>query len=353
MKRSKSITALLLALSLTLSMSAVGVFAQDSYTPISGDQSITVKKTLDLKGAAYGPTHSVTFTVTEAGTVNTDPIQHATGTMPTATVNFSGADTEKTASLNFSTVSFPKPGLYKFTLTESDNHAAITPTAASETSYDLYLLVNNVVTTSGQSALVPASYKIVKGSGSDAPDVPANKVDEAQFDNEYTSFKLDVDKKVTGNQGDKTKEFTVTVVFSGATGTAVNDKYKVKLVNGTPTANGNSLAQPLDVAANSTVTLKLKDTDQVQFYGIPAGITYTVTETDADQYGYTTTYTGDTTFTFDDEDKAVSVTNDKQGTLPTGIFINNWPYIAMILAVIAAAVIFVSRRNRRLEDEDL
>ena len=355
MKRVRSLVILAAALMLALGMGAIGVFAQDSYTPIPGDQTIPVKKTLDLNGAVYGPTHTVTFTVTEVGTVNTDPVQHAGGTMPSATVNFSGTDTEKTANLDFSTVTFPKPGLYKFTLTESDNHPSIVPTADSESSYDLYLLVDNVVTTTGQSTLVPASYKIVKGSGSSTPDTPTNKVDEALFENEYISYELDVDKQVTGNQGDKTKEFTVTVQFSGATGTAISDKYKVKWVAGTPKVNGETIVDgdPVDVAANSMVTLKLKDTDKVEFYGIPAGITYTVTETDANRYGYTTTYTGDTTFTFVDADKAVTVTNDKQGTLPTGIFINNWPYILAVLIALIAAAIFISRRRRVIEDEDL
>lgn len=355
MKRAKTLAAMLLTLALMLSAGLTSVFAQDSYDSISGDQSIPVKKTLDLKGAAYGPTHTVTFTVAEVGTINTTPVEHATGTMPTATVTFSGSDTEKETNLNFSTVNFPKPGIYKFTVTETDSHAAITPTATSETSYDLYLKVDNVVTATGESDLVPAGYKIVKG-GKDR-DVAANKVDEALFENEYTSYKLDVDKQVTGNQGDKTKEFTVTVKFEGATGVAVDDKYQVKWMAGTPKVGVSPIVDgtPVDVAANSTVTLKLKDTDKVEFYGIPAGITYTVTETDAGTDGYSTTYTGDTTHKFEDEDvnKAVTVVNDKQGTLPTGIFINNWPYITMVLVVIAAAVIFVSRRNRRLEDEDL
>lgn len=351
MKRTKLAAAVIMAVLMALGIGAAGVSAMDKdYTPISGTANIPVKKTLDLNGAAYGPTHTVTFNVSNKGTINTDPVYNAGGTMPTSTVSFSGSDTQKTTSLDFSTVTFPKPGIYKFTVTETISHSAITPKANTETSYDIYVMVENIVTTTGDSALQPAGYKIVKGSGN--KDTAADKVNEALFENEYTSFKLDVDKKVTGNQGDKHREFTVTVAFSGATGDAVNDKYKVKLVSGTPTADGDALAAPLDVAANSTVTLKLKDTDQVQFYGIPKGITYTVTETDANTAGYTTSYAGDTTFTFDDADKAVSITNDKQGTLPTGIFINNWPYILAVLIALAAAAIFISRR-RVIEDEDL
>lgn len=355
MKRTKSLAAIVLALVLTLGMGAVSVFAQSSYTAINGDDtSVELNKTLALNGSEYGPTHTVTFTTTYIGNQLEGATQDADGVPPVVTMSFDTSGAAQSDTLDFTEVSFPAPGIYRFQVAETAiSDPSVTPVSGSETSYYVDVYVTNVTTATGESELQIDQYIIQKGSSTPSVDpdvVDAAKVDSADFQNEYTSYELDVDKKVTGNQGDKTKEFTVTVTFSNG---KAGDKYAVKWMAGTPKVNGSAIVSgtPVDVAANSAVTLKLKDTDKVEFYGIPSGVKYTVVETESGQDGYTTT--GEvTTATALTDDASVTVTNNKSGTIPTGIFINNWPYILAVLIALMAAAVFVSRRKRRIEDDE-
>lgn len=84
---------------------------------------------------------------------------------------------------------------------------------------------------------------------------------------------LTVSKTVTGNQGDTKKDFTFTVELSDIS------------VDGT---YGDMVFE------NGMATFTLKHNGRMTAEQLPAGISYTVTEAEADQDGYTTIATGDT-----------------------------------------------------------
>lgn len=72
-------------------------------------------------------------------------------------------------------------------------------------------------------------------------------------------------------------------------------------------------------------------------------ITYTVTETAAE--GYTTKKTGDTG-EINAAEQTAEFTNNKAGSVDTGVVLNNMPYI-LVLAVLAAGVaVFIIRKRR-------
>lgn len=365
MKMAKSLAAMLLTLALMLSAGLTSVFAQDEYTMLNGDNTkikIPYQKTLNIHGAEVYPAHTVTLTVGTGTAINRSGSVTAEGSVPPETLTFSGAktDTNKEGTFDFSSVKFPKPGLYKFPVTETISNDKITTVPTTEEKYYVYVQVDNVNKQPGYSNLEYAAtaYKIVKGSSTD-PDKessPDGKSDKTLFENEYLNNSFKVKKEVTGNQGDKTKEFTIKVNLSNGTD---GEKYAVKWAAGThsatPKVNGTQVTDggnPVIINANSEVTLTLKDGDEVEFFGIPAGVKYTATEPEPGDYTVSGEVTEPKEVVKEDTDNA-TIVNKKEGTIPTGIFINNWPYITMVLVVIAAAVIFVSRRNRRLEDEDL
>ena len=363
---------LLLAMVLTLTMSIGSVFAQDSYTPIDGDNAripIPIKKTLDIGGAEAYPQHTVTFKVGTGTAYNRSGTVTATGTVPDVTYTFTGAktDLEFTGTFDFSGVKFPKPGLYKFPVTEQISNNLITPATGSETSYYVYVQVDNILKTTGTSQLEYAatSYKIVKGSTAE-PNTTSDagaKVTTALFENEYLNSKLNVKKEVTGNQGDKTREFRVTVQVGGV---ASNILYTVKLVSGTPKLNDTTITNPVTVT-HDNIKLKLKDTDEVEISGIPKNAEVTVTETDAGESNYTSTSSVDgdpatssaswnhkfNPTATDSDDHRVVFINDKQGAIPTGIFINYWPYMLVVLVALAAAITFVRIRRNRYQEDDI
>lgn len=113
---------------------------------------------------------------------------------------------------------------------------------------------------------------------------------------------MEIRKEVSGNRGETNREFHFTVTLTGRssagtqatdvddTFTAVYTKQDGSTENGTVTFTDGV----------STTEIALKDEESVVISGLPAGLTYEVTETERDTDGYSTTGTGWT------------------GTIPTG-----------------------------------
>lgn len=106
---------------------------------------------------------------------------------------------------------------------------------------------------------------------------------------------LTVSKTVTGDKGEKDKAFHFTVTLSD---TSVNGKF-------------GDLTFTDGVAA-----FTLKHGDSKTALNLPAGITYQVSETEADQDGYTTTKTGDKGTITADKPATAAFTNTKGSTGP-------------------------------------
>ena len=90
---------------------------------------------------------------------------------------------------------------------------------------------------------------------------------------------LTISKTVTGS-GNQTKAFTFTVTLTDATGTPLNERFAF---------TGNGVA---DGTISTGETISLAHGQSITISGIPVGTQYTVTETEANQDGYTTISTG-------------------------------------------------------------
>lgn len=139
-----------------------------------------------------------------------------------------------------------------------------------------------------------------------------------------TTF-ITLDKNVTGNMGDRNKDFTFTVSVDGET-------------FGTYTLNHN--------------------TDTVTIENIPVGSTVTITESANAGYTVSATVDGvaatvtDSTITIQNvaaDGHAVVFTNDKSANIDTGISLDSIPYILILVGVVAAGG-FLFLRKRRAED---
>lgn len=73
------------------------------------------------------------------------------------------------------------------------------------------------------------------------------------------------------------------------------------------------------------------------------GREYTVTEIAAE--GYTTTKTGDDG-TISAAEQAAEFTNNKAGSIDTGVVLNNMPYILVLAVLAAGVVVFIIRKRR-------
>ena len=106
---------------------------------------------------------------------------------------------------------------------------------------------------------------------------------------------------------------------------------------------------------NGVANVQLSDTDKVVFTKIAEGTKYTVEETDS-RVGtapeqYTVEYTNDTGAIAKTANSAtVTNTSNQEEETPTGILINNLPYIALALVAIGGLCAYVIVR-RKADDE--
>ena len=172
------------------------------------------------------------------------------------------------------------------------------------------------------------------------------------FENEYIEIidedeaALTIKKTIGGDYGDKTKEFPITVTLT-IPSTATKDD--VAVADGTVDGDAPTL----------TVTANLANDGTIEFTKLPAGTTFKVEETqDANYEGK---IEGDliTTATFDkganieaestnpvlEAGNEVTLTNTRDEIIPTGVIINNLPYI-LIVAVAAAGFVYMQMKKK-------
>lgn len=145
---------------------------------------------------------------------------------------------------------------------------------------------------------VPQDYDSAAASGEA---VAVEGGDENVYTYDFTNVKkgaLTVEKIVQGNRGETDHEFTFTVTLTGESITGV----KADSVSGT---FGDM------TFTNGKATFTLKHGQSITASGLPAGLTYSVEETNANENGYTTSNSGNTgTIPSGDTDK-VYFTNTK------------------------------------------
>ena len=106
---------------------------------------------------------------------------------------------------------------------------------------------------------------------------------------------LEIHKEVSGNRGETDREFHFTVTLTGrsSAGTQAAD------VDGEYTAvytnqDGSTEQKTITFTEGKSAEFTLKHNESLTIQNLPAGIGYTVTETEANQDGYSTTGTGQT-----------------------------------------------------------
>lgn len=259
----------------------------------------------------------------------------------------------QTVTVDFSSIFFTAPGIYRYIITETPStDSGITNDAAATRTLDVYVEYDGASDTN----LKVSGYVLHTGDEAN----PTEEQKSAGFTNTYTTNNLTLTKDVTGNQGNRDKYFEFTVNITGAVEGTV---YTVDLsgaeanpsVDGETKTNLSSLTVGED--GNITETYYLKDDQSIVIQGITAATQYQITESDYSKDGYTTTYTLDSesamtgnTFdarTMDNESHTVLFTNNKAGVVPTGILLETAPYLILGVIVIAGVIaLFVTRRRR-------
>ncbi len=189
------------------------------------------------------------------------------------------------------------------------------------------------------------------------------------FTNTYSVPNLSsmtIQKKVTGEFGDRDKSFTFNVELKDKNGNAVTGEFHTS-ENGANVTNLKSFT--------------LKHDQQVTLENIPIGTTITVTETGADEYetsavGHKNSIKtpGARTFTYEVvekdgkavlkaknsvlgievdktvKDNAIIVTNNFDGTPDTGVLLDTLPYLILLAVAVAGGVLVVVRKRKHRDE---
>ena len=149
---------------------------------------------------------------------------------------------------------------------------------------------------------------------------------------------LSVTKTVTGNMGNKHKEFDFTITFD-------NPNIEVDIPFVKSTQEGTDVTGTVTLETGETVyTFKLADSEQIVFQNVPRGVSYEVEESAASSASYMVESENESG-EIGDEDIEVSFVNDRAFVVPTGVFTNG-NTVLLLLGLIAFAFVAVSKRKR-------
>lgn len=410
MKRFTKIMAILMITALIMSFAIISTSAATTYTGVTGGTT-TFSKYLIVDTDTNIPNVTFDFSIApittgKAATANTvavyapasagvtgtptisDPVFTSdTQTTPTYTAVQSADEGKltldsgkkyaaKTVTVDFSSVTFPEPGIYRYIVTEAAASGAYTHDTQNTggTALTRYL---DVYVTDNSGTLEVSSYVLHKdddtieanaNSGSSEVATDGTAVDDksASYVNEYATKDLAFSKKVDGNQASRDKYFKYTVTVTGLT---AGDTFTVNIDNADASPAGNSattyssMTNPTAVTGTqlaSGVDFYLQHGQSIKILGLPTTASYTVVE-EAEDYTSAAnndlvavaaqgsdpekTYNDASTGTMD-SDKYVGFTNTKNGVIPTGVLLTIAPFAIGILLFGALAIFLISKRKR-------
>lgn len=329
----KKLMALFLAMIMVMGLSVAALAADgDNDSNYADMTSVTITKV--YKAANENTTSPAeTFTVSQIGdgkVIDGDATSApALGTITGAAFNVGGATTEgASASITITLPTYDRVGIYEYTLRETAGNTA------GVTYFDGDIKL--VVTVIEQDGMVRvAAVHTETGE---------NAAKSGSIENTYSAGSLSISKTVTGNLGDKSKYFKVTVTLTGEGGKTYADSYAV--------SGGSYESNPSTITIGTAAEFYLKDGETITIANLPYGVTYTVEEVDYTSDGYDAP-----DYSFSDTNKkigsasdTVSITNNKGAEVDTGITMDSLPYIMLLALVAVAGVVIFSKKRMARED---
>lgn len=318
----------LMAFGLVLSAMCVNVNAEHKVTELE------LEKTVVLDGGDLLPTETFNFEMIPAtvpeGTILTNlevkpGIDLGDKNSVSISYDVAGSELTQKVSFDLSGLVFDKEAaIYRYEVKE----IAGTTTAMTydETSY----IVDVYVTNEGN-----IEYVIAKNE-----DATEKKV--VSFSNTYETETLVVSKDVEGVFSDKNKEFTfrltldeISTVPAGTVLTASKAKQ-------------DGTFEDVEIIVGAENAFTLKHGENLTINNLPEGMTYAVTEDEAE--GYTATFTDSDNGVMSDDGATVDFVNSKIENVETGIMLNMAPYAVSVVLAFGLVAYFVATRKKESEE---
>lgn len=344
----KKIGALILAGTMLLSMGTTVFAAGESTAPdVNQNGTVPITKEFEMADGLRTPAATFKFTATS----------QTLGALPAtiANVSFTEGQTgtligekyvlEGTTAISFQGT-WPHVGEYVYTVTEKQE-------SMPNVTYDDSIYTLRVYVINGTNGLEVEKITAQGANG---------KTDKILFTNTYAKndATLTIEKNTTGKYADKTQEFNFEITF---TKSPMSDQ---------TTFTGKIGSEPVECTAGTAKPFTLADGERLVFHDLPVGTTYVVKELDALD-GYTPSVTvvenrtttvnrtaaqeGDALDTLKEggkrnlvgeyENKVTFTNTHKGGVVPTGILMNNLPFILLVAVAIVAFVSLAVIKRRR------
>lgn len=285
-------------------------------------------------------------------------------------------------TISFAEVKFPEPGVYRYTLTETDNRDDVTPIDEATRTVDVFV-VDGSKYVEGEytkklkiASVVVYSDQLKSVKKSDIESAGDASLKSSAFNNQYVSHDIELSKTVTGNQGSRDKyfEFEVAITNAGNSTKIMVDLTgadasldKTKTINSSITADNNPAFITTDASGAVTQKFYLTHGQKIKLQGLPDGAAYTITEKNASDYtaamtaneavggANTTAPNIATAYVVSDTaikaDTTIGYTNNKDGTIPTGVILSvAGP--AVIGIIVVGALVFVNVKRKKESAED-
>ena len=351
----KKLLSLALALIMVLTLT-VAVAAEEP--PYNNDESVTIGVSFTGENkTATTPNETFHYTITAGAVIdgnaegNRTYVQESSlsdeGTsvpMPTIkTYDVAMTPGAEDGSFTIVLPEYSSVGIYYYTVTQTEGNTA-------GVKYDTRKMIVKVTVIQQEENKVRVAF--ATASLADKDGNPGTDVKIATFVNTYSAGSLSVKKLVTGNLGDRDKEFNVKVTFTAPTDKEVESV--ISYTDGTAQTIETSKWTEKNGSNQAVVTITLKHNETVTFTNIPYGVTYEVKEADytseangkydAAKYDFT-----DTAKKIDTASDTVTITNNKNSAVDTGIVLDSLPYVLLIAVAVVGVVIFTARKRSHRE----
>lgn len=277
---------------------------------------------------AAGKTFTITNTAVNIGSLKISKTVQGEGFDPAKAFRFTLEMTKADGS--------PLTGVYQLDSTEGTKTGSVAFDEQGRTTFTLKadetMVIKDLPSGAAYTVTETPTFGYTEANNGEYSGTISDGITElAAFTNVYSSnHSLSVSKTVKGNQGDKSRDFRFQLSLSGA---RVPDSLAYTRNGETGTIN----------IVNGVAEFTLAHEETINFDGVPAGITYTVTEVDGVSSGYDVESTNATGTL--DEDAEVSFTNTKNVGVPTGGMTNTAAIVVLILICMSAASIVVWKRK--------